>query len=74
MGRDWKYANRRTEPSLALLRANRHHMVELVQQTPDAWERSIRVRWPDDNEERITIGEVLEMQASHSSAISTIFK
>jgi len=39
--------------------------VELVQQTPDAWEKSIRLKWPDGEEERITIGEVLEMQASH---------
>jgi hypothetical protein len=62
---NWKYANRRIEPSLALLRANRHHTVELVQQTPDAWEKSIRLKWPEGEEERITIGEVLEMQASH---------
>jgi len=62
---NWKYANRRIEPSLALLRANRHHIVDLIQQTPDAWEKSIRVKWPDGEEERITIGEVLEMQAGH---------
>jgi hypothetical protein len=37
----------------------------LVQQTPDAWEKSIRLKWPESEEERITIGEVLEMQASH---------
>ena len=62
---NWKYANRSIEPSLALLHANRHHIVELVQQTPDAWEKSIRLKWPDSEEGRITIGEVLEMQASH---------
>ena len=32
---------------------------------PNAWEKSIRIKWPDGEEERITIGEVLEMQASH---------
>jgi len=62
---NWKYANRSIEPSLALLRANRHHIVELVQQTPDAWEKSIRLKWPESEEERITIGEVLEDQTSH---------
>lgn len=62
---NWKYANRSIEPSLALLRANRHQIVELVQQTPDAWEKSIRLKWPESEEERITIGKVLEMQASH---------
>ena len=62
---NWKYADRRIESSLALLRANRLHIVELVQHTPDAWEKSIRLKWPEGEEERITIGEVLEMQASH---------
>jgi hypothetical protein len=61
----WKYADRSIEPSLALLRANRRHIVELVRQTPDAWEKSIRVKWPDGEVERITVGEVLEMQARH---------
>ncbi len=62
---NWKYADRRIESSLALLRANRQHIVELVQQTPGAWEKSIRLKWPEGEEDRITIGEVLEMQASH---------
>jgi uncharacterized damage-inducible protein DinB len=62
---NWQYANRSLEPSLALLRANRHHIEELVRRSPSAWEKSIRLKWPDTEEERITIGEVLEMQARH---------
>ena len=62
---NWKYASRPIEPSLALLRANRGHMVELIQQIPDAWERSIRVKWPQRAEERITVGDVIEMQTRH---------
>ena len=62
---NWKYANRSTEPSLALFRANRHHIVGLVQQTPDAWEKSIRLKWPDREEGRITIGDVLGMHVRH---------
>jgi uncharacterized damage-inducible protein DinB len=61
---NWKYSSRPIEPSLALFRANRHHIVELVQQTPNAWEKSIRIKWPQ-GEERITIGDVLEIQAPH---------
>ena len=61
----WGYANRRIEPSLVLLRANRHHIEELVRRTSNAWEKSIRLKWPDTEEERITIGDVLEMQARH---------
>jgi hypothetical protein len=63
---NWHYANRSIKPSLALLRANRHHIVELVRQTPNAWEKSIRLKWPDREEERITIGDVLEMHVRHA--------
>ena len=62
---NWNYARRSIESSLALLHLNRQHIVELIGQTPNAWEKSIRIKWPDGEEERITIGEVLEMQASH---------
>ncbi len=63
---NWKYTNRPIEPSLALFRANRHHMSELIQQTPNAWEKSIRIKHPEiEEEQRITIGFVLEMQVGH---------
>jgi hypothetical protein len=63
--KNWKYSNRPIETSLALFRANRLHILELIQQTPDAWKKSIRIRTPQNEESRITIGEVLEMQAPH---------
>ena len=62
---NWKYSNRPIGPSLALFRANRHHIVELVQQTPNAWEKSVRINTPRNEETRITIGDVLEIQAPH---------
>jgi hypothetical protein len=61
---NWRYAYRPIEPSLALFRTNRYLIVELLQQTPNAWEKSIRIKWPQ-REERITIGDVLEIQARH---------
>jgi catechol 2,3-dioxygenase-like lactoylglutathione lyase family enzyme len=61
----WLYACRPIEPSLALFRANRAHLVELVRRVPDAWERSIRIKWPRQPEGRITIGDILAMQAGH---------
>lgn len=61
----WNYANRPIKPSLELLRANRHHIAELIQQTPNAWEQSIRINHPEMGEQQITIGFVLEMQTSH---------
>ncbi len=65
--RSWNYAGRSIEPSLALLRANRRHIVELVQPVSETWEKSVRVLHPDGKEDRITIGEVVRMQASHIS-------
>jgi uncharacterized damage-inducible protein DinB len=61
----WAYAKRSTEPSLLLFRANRQHIVDLIRQIPDAWEKSIRVKWPHREEGRITVGKVVEDQTSH---------
>jgi len=61
----WRYASRSIESSLALLRANRQHILELVQRTPDDQRKSIRLKRPDGQEERISVGDILEMQARH---------
>lgn len=62
---NWRYASRSIESSLALLRANRQQILELVQQTPNAQRKSIRLKRPDGQEERITVEDILEMQARH---------
>jgi hypothetical protein len=62
---NWNYANRPIESSLELFRANRRHLAELIEQTPNAWDLSIRIKHPEREEERITIGFVLEMQTGH---------
>ena len=62
---NWKYTSRGIESSLALLRANRRHIVELVEQVPGACEKSIRLQQPGKPEVRITVFEVIEMQAGH---------
>jgi len=61
----WRYASRGVESALALLDANRHHIVELLEHVPHALEKSIRLQPPHDAEVRITIREVLEMQVRH---------
>ena len=61
----WDYAGREIESSLGLLRANRRHMVELLQQVPDAWERYIFIPRPDGERRRATVGYMVEMQANH---------
>jgi hypothetical protein len=62
----WRYAERPIEPSLALFRVNRCHVVHLLQQIPDVWGRHIRVRWPHRQEEPVTVRDVVEMQANHT--------
>jgi hypothetical protein len=63
----WDYAGRAIEPSLALFRANRCHVVQLVGRIPDGWGRHMLIQWPRRPEaEPITVGDVIEMQAGHT--------
>lgn len=62
---NWKYASRGLEPSLALLRANRRHIVELISLTPGAWERLIWLKPPKRRKEQITVGWIIKMQTRH---------
>ncbi len=62
----WDYAGRALEPSLALFRANRAHVVQLLRQVPDAWNQSIRLPRPDGEIVPISVGYVVEMQARHA--------
>ena len=62
---NWTYANRSLDPSIALFRASRDHIVQLMEQVPNAWNRSIGFRKPDGKIEKVTAGFVVEMQADH---------
>ena len=61
----WAYAVREIEPSLALFRANRAHIVQLLSSIPSAWEQRLSVRWPSGEEHLVSVGWVVEMQARH---------
>jgi hypothetical protein len=63
----WGYANRSVRISLDLLQAVRSHLLELLDQRPDAWERTIRFRKPDGEFEHLTVGFIMEMQSDHVS-------
>ncbi len=62
----WKYSARSLDASLALFRAEREHILQLLKHVPDAWQRSIGVRRPDGQAERMTVGRVIEMQTRHA--------
>jgi hypothetical protein len=61
----WNYAGRMVAPSLALFRANRHHVYQLMKRIPDAWGRSIRVLWPQSEPARVSVADVIDKQVRH---------
>jgi hypothetical protein len=61
----WAYASREIDPSLALFRANRAHIVQLLETMPAVWEQSLLVRWPNGEEQKVSVAWVVEMQARH---------
>ena len=63
--KSWAYASREVAPSLALFRANRGHIVQLLEHMPEVWEQSLLVRWSDEEEEEVKVAWVVKMQAQH---------
>lgn len=61
----WTYSRRGLESSLALYRANRDHIVDLLAHHPGAFERSIRFERPGKEEIRITVFDVVELHVDH---------
>jgi hypothetical protein len=62
---NWGYAGREIEPSLALFRANRRHISQLLYQTPDAWEKYALITIPDGEEKATSVRYVVKMQTKH---------
>ncbi|SRR5579885_601220 len=63
------YAGRAIEPAIALFRAHRAYVLQLVHHLPNAWERSIRFAWPWEPEpSQITVGRMIDSQARHALA------
>ncbi len=61
----WNYEKRSIDLSLALLRANRDHIVQLLEYEPDGWDKSVRFRDTNGIIEIIPVGFVIQMQANH---------
>lgn len=62
---NWTYAKRPVHTSIALLKATRANVLDLLVQRADAWERSVNLREPNGEITRVSVGFILEMQASH---------
>jgi hypothetical protein len=50
---------------LSLLKATRNHILQLLEAVPEAWNRSVTVRTPRGETERVPVGFVIQMQADH---------
>ena len=61
----WGYASREIEPSLALLEANRNHVVVLLMPMPGSLSNRITIEWPGGDRQEVQIGWILEMQTNH---------
>ena len=61
----WAYVHRSLDVSLALFKANREHIHELLGQVQDGWHRSVLFRKSNGETERLPVGAVVEMQADH---------
>lgn len=61
----WAYAQRSVDVSLAMLKATRDHVMQLLEHVPDGWNRTVGFREPNGNIEIVPVGFVIEMQANH---------
>lgn len=61
----WAYGQRPIEVSIALFKATREHVVQLLEHVPDGWNRSVRFREPNGDLEIVPVGFIIEMQANH---------
>lgn len=64
-GERWGYASRAIEPSLALFRACREHIAQLLQELPAVWEQTLLIKWPNGEQQEVSVAWVVEMQSQH---------
>jgi hypothetical protein len=61
----WAYERRSIDESLALLKAIRSHIIQLLEQVPGGWYRSVEFRKSNGDTERMPVGAIVEIQAYH---------
>ncbi len=61
----WSYATRDVSQSLTLLKTNREHSLGLLHQLPWLWENRLFIPTRDGGQERVSVSDVVEMQARH---------
>ena len=61
----WNYEKRSIATSLNLFKANREHILQLMEYVPDGWVKTFQYQEPDGKIELIPVGFVIEMQTKH---------
>jgi len=61
----WNYENRSIEISIALLKANRNHIIQLLEHVQDGWRKSVQFRKHDGEIELVPVGAVVKIQSDH---------
>lgn len=65
------YATRPIEPSLALFRAQRVHVLQLLHALPGAWDRHVEFNWLESAGEskrrRVPVADIINMQIRHAA-------
>jgi len=61
----WSYENRSIEISTTLLKAIREHILQLLENVNDGWNKTVQFRNSDGEIEIVPVGVVIQMQADH---------
>lgn len=61
----WAYSRRSLDSSLALYRANRGHIIDLIEHIPGALEKSVLLERKGKEAIRITVFDVVELHVQH---------
>lgn len=61
----WSYENRSIEISMALFKANRDHIIQLLENVQDGWSKIIKFRKPDGGIELVPVGAIVQIQSDH---------
>ena len=62
----WMYASRSIAPSLALFRANRATITQLLRAVPGALDKCLNYCYKDGRVESVSVREIIEMQTFHA--------
>lgn len=61
----WNYKKRPVDISLSLFKANRDHIIQLIENSDDGWNRSVRFNDLNDEIKHIPVGFIIKMQSDH---------